>query len=279
MEVAVVGQGEERMGFECKELRFMPAGNSLELAGAINPDFRGMLPNQDDRFYVSRALHNNLDLRKGKAEITARSDALRQARCAWLPRMSTLVELSVTGEEFPLTDPGFSVGLNMDFSAPLVPLHTGIAAGSRGMEERSLGLSSSAEIGENLSGWQSPRIARIGLQKAETKMKRAQRTLEFSILQQLKGRSFLLDTLRLEEERLALQAQRRSIETLMLEIGEITRLEYLQSGIALARQRIDQLSLIVSLFQMEAVLLAESGSEMLERSHRFILVPGPEKMP
>ena len=65
----------------------------------------------------------------------------------------------------------------------------------------------------------------------------------------------------------------------MLEIGEITRLEYLQSGIALARQRIDQLSLIVSLFQMEAVLLAESGSEMLERSHRYILVPGPEKMP
>jgi outer membrane protein TolC len=278
IELAVLEQEQERLEFGFKELLLIPAGNSLELTGAINPDFRGLLPNQDARFYVGRALQNSLDLSKGKAEITARSDALRQARRSWLPRMSTLVELSVTGEEFPLPDPGFSVGLNLDFSTPLVPLHTGITAGSRGMEERSLGLSSSAQIGENLSGWQSPRVARIGLQKAQTKMRSAQRTLEFSVLQQLKGRSFLLDTLRLEAERLALQAERRSIEALMLEIGEITRLEYLQSGIAFARQRIDQLSRIVSLFQMETVLLAECGLDMLERSHRYILVPGSEKM-
>ena len=187
------------------------------------------------------------------------------------PRISTQVELSVAGESFPLTDPGFSVGLSLDFSAPLIPFRTGITAGSPGPEERSLGLSSSAALGENLGGWQTLRMARVELRKAETNMETALRTLEFSILQQLKARAFLLDAIRLEEKRFALQEQRRSIEAVMLEIGEITRLEYLQSGVALARRSIEQLSRIVSLFQMEAVLLAQCGLDILERSHRYIL--------
>jgi outer membrane protein TolC len=237
-----------------------------------------MLPHQEAQYFVECALRNSLDLNKRTAEIKDLSNRVKQARRTWLPRMSTQVELSVTGEDFPLTDPGFAVGLSLDFSAPLVPVSTGIKAGSPGKEERSLGLSSSVGIGENLTGWQTPRIARIGLQKAETEMETAQRALEFSILQQLKGRSFLLDTLRLGEKRLELQAQRLVIEALMLEIGEITRLEYLESGIALARQRIDQLSRIVSLFQMEAVLLAQCGLEMLEHSHRYILRSVSEEM-
>jgi outer membrane protein TolC len=271
IELAVLEQEEDRLEFELKELLHIPPINSLELIGGINPDFRGMLPNEYAQYYIDCATKNNLDLRKQTAEITALADAVKQARGSWLPRMSTQVELSVVGERFPLTDPGFLVGVNLDFSAPLVPFRTGLTAGSRRLEERSLGLSSSAELGENLLGWQSLRIARIALQKAETKMQKVRRTLEYSILQQLKTRSFLLDSLRLEEKKIDLQEQRRSIEALMLEIGEITRLEYLQSGIALARQRIDQLSRIVRLFQLEAMLLAECGSDMLERSHRYIL--------
>lgn len=278
IELAVLQQEEERLEFELKELLHIPPINSLQLTGAINPDFRGMLPNRDVQYYVDCALKESIDLQKRTAEIAALSGVVKQARCSWLPRMSTQVELSVTGEGFPLTDPGFSVGVNLDFSTPFVPLRSGISAGSRGMEERSLGLSSSAQLGENLTGWQSPRIARIGLQKAETEMQAAQRTLEYSVLQQLKRRSFLMDTLRLEDKKLKLQAQRRSIEALMLEIGEITRLEYLQSGIALARQRIDQLARIVSLFQMEAVLLAQCGLDMLEQSHRHILRSEAEEL-
>jgi len=277
IELAVLEQERDRLEFELKELLHIPSINSLELSGAIDPDFRGMLPDADPRYYVDCALKNSLDLRKRTAEITALGDAVKQARCSWLPRVSTQLELSVTGERFPLTDPGFSVGVNLDFSAPLVPFRTGISAGSRRPEERSLGLSSSVELGENLTAWQSLRVARIGLQKAETEIRAAQRTLEFSILQQLKRRSFLLDTLRLEEKKLKLQEQRGSIEALMLEIGEITRLEYLQGGIALTRQRIDQLSRIVSLFQMEAVLLAQCGSDMLQHSHRYILLTDAEE--
>jgi outer membrane protein TolC len=277
IELAVLKQEQDRLEFDLKELLHIPPVDSLELTGVINPDFRGMLSIEDAQYYVDCALKNSLDLRKRTAEITALSDAVKQTRCSWLPRMSTQVELSVAGERFPLTDPGFSVGVNLDFSAPLVPIRTGISAGSRRPEERALGLSSSAELGENLAGWQSLRIARIGLQKAEAERQAAQRTLEYAILQQLERRSSLLDTLRLEEKRLELQAQRRSIEALMLEIGEITRLEYLESGIVLARQRIDQLSSIVSLFQMEAVLLAQCGLEMLERSHRYILRTNAEE--
>jgi outer membrane protein TolC len=278
IELATLQQEEVRLKFELKELLQVPSNHSLVLSGTINPDFRGMLPDREAHYYVECALEYSLDLRKQQAEITDLSNRVKQARCSWLPRMSTLFELSVSGESFPLTNPGFSVGINLDFSAPLAPLHTGITAGSSGVEERSLGLSSSVEVGENLMGWQTPRIARIGLRKAETKMETARKALEFSILQQLKGRSFLLDAILLGENRLELQEQRLSIEALMLDIGEITRLEYLESGIEFTRQRIDHLSRIVSLFQMEAILLAKCGLDTLERSHRHVLCTVPEEL-
>jgi len=278
IELSTLKQEEVRLKFELKELLDVPSNNSLELSGQIDPDFRGMLPDREAQYFVECALENSLDLKKHQAEITGLGYRVKQARCSWLPRMSTQVELSVSGESFPLTDPGFSVGINLDFSAPLAPLRTAVTAGSGGKEERSLGLSSSVDIGENLMGWQTPRIARIELRKAESKMATACRALEFSILQQLEGRSFLLDALRVGDKRLELQTQRLSIEALMLEIGEITRLEYLESGIELARQRIDQLSRIVSLFQVEALLLARFGLDSLEQSHRYILCAVSEEL-
>ena len=132
------------------------------------------------------------------------------------------------------------------------------------------------DIGENLMSWQTPRLARIELRKAETTMATDCRALEFSTLQQLEGRTFLLDALRVGEKRLELQTQRFSIEALMLEIGEITRLEHVESGVELALQRIEQLSRIVSLFQIEALLLARCGLDSLELCHRNILCKGLE---
>lgn len=278
IELSTLEQEETRLKFELKELLDVSSNNSLELSGRINPDFRGMLPNREAQYFVECALENNLDLKKQQAEITGLGNRVKQARCSWLPRMSTQLELSVSGQRFPLTEPGFSVGINLDFSAPLVPFHSELTAGSGGREERLLGLSSTVDIGENLMGWQTPRIARIALRKAEGAMATDCRALEFSILQQLEGRSFLLDALRVADKRLELQTQRLAIEALMLEIGEITRLEYLESGIDLARQRIDQLTRIVSLFQMEALLLARCGLDSLEQSHRHILCTVSEEL-
>ena len=271
IELSALKQDEARLKFEFKELLHVPSHSSLELLGRINPDFRGMLPDREVQYYVECALKNSVDLEKQQAEITNLGNRVQQARYSWLPMMSTQVRLNVSGESFPLTEPGFSIGVNLDFSAPLAPWRTGVSAGSDGEDKRSLGLSSSVDVGENLMGWQAPRLAGIELCKAKTKMLSQCRVLEFSVLQQLEGRTFILDALRVGEKRLELQTQRFSIEALMLEIGEITRLEYLESGIELARQRIDQLSRIVSLFQVEAQLLARCGLDSIEQSHRYIL--------
>jgi len=160
----------------------------------------------------------------------------------------------------------------LDFSTPFIPFRTGISAGSDAIGERSLGMTSSADVGENLEGVQSVRIAGIDLQKAQAEMQSFKLRLEFSVRQQLETRFHLLENLRLEIEKLQLQIQRQAIQALMLEIGEITRLEYLHSGIELTRLRIEQLSRIVSLFQLETSLLALCGLDLLESSHNYILL-------
>jgi len=277
IELALLKQEEKRLAFEIKELLGIEATKVVELSGTINSGFEGVLKVEDVQYYIDAAGRHSSEIQRREAELAALQAALRQARSSWLPRVSTQAEISVSGEGFPLTSPGFSLGLNLDFSTPFIPFRTGITAGSDAIGERSLGMTSSADVGENLEGVQSVRIAGIDLQKAQAEMQSYKRRLEFSVRQQLETRLHLLENLRLEVEKQQLQIQRHSIQALMLEIGEITRLEYLQSGIELARLRMEQLSRIVSLFQLETSLLALCGLDLLDSSHNYILVVEEER--
>ncbi len=277
IELALLKQEEKRLAFEIKELLGIEATRVVELSGTINSGFEGVLNVEDVQYYIDAAGRHSSEIQRREAELAALQAALRQARSSWLPRVSTQAEISVSGEGFPLTSPGFSLGLNLDFSTPFIPFRTGITAGSDALGERSLGMTSSADVGENLEGVQSVRIAGIDLQKAQAEMQSYKRRLEFSVRQQLETRLHLLENLRLEVEKQQLQIQRHSIQALMLEIGEITRLEYLQSGIELARLRMEQLSRIVSLFQLETSLLALCGLDLLDSSHNYILVAEEER--
>jgi len=125
-------------------------------------------------------LPKNQGLWRRDSELAALQAALRQAQNSWLPRVSTQAEISVSGEGFPLVSPGFSLGLSLDFSTPFIPFRTGISAGSDAIGERSLGMTSSADVGENLEGVQSVRIAGIDLQKAQAEMQSFKLRLEFS---------------------------------------------------------------------------------------------------
>lgn len=274
IELALLKQEEKRLVFEIKELLGIEAIRVVELAGTINSSFEGLLKVKDVQYYIDAARRNSYELQRRDSELAALQAALRQAQNSWLPRVSTQAEISVSGEGFPLVSPGFSLGLSLDFSTPFIPFRTSFSAGSDAIGERSLGMTSSADVGDNLEGVQSVRIARIDLQKAQAEMRSFERGLEFSVRQQLETRFHLLENLRLEVEKLQLQIQRHEIQALVLEIGEITRLEYLHSGIELTRLRIEQLSRIVSLFQLETSLLALCGLDLLESSHNYILLAG-----
>jgi len=274
IELGILEQEQESMHFELAQLLEIDPDCSLELSGSINPNYRGMLPEQDPGFYLAQARRNSLDLKHCDADINQARLAVEQARSGWLPRVSAQVEMGVAGEQFPLTDPAFSVGLDLDFATPLIPFHSDLSAGTSRAGERSLGVSSSADIGENLNVLQSHRIARIELYRAEVQRHRQQRNLEYSIHRQFDSRNYLLENLLLEARRLQLQQRRHEIEAVMLDIGEITRVEFLQSGIELVRQRVDQLSRIVSLFQLESNLLAVCAPQMLESAHKRIVLAG-----
>jgi outer membrane protein TolC len=272
IELALLKQEGDRQAHELKELLGVDAACVLELTGVVNADFRGMLEVEEEQFYVEQAGRSSLELKQKEVEIAALFANMQQARRSWLPRVSTQLEISVAGAQFPLTTPGFSVGLNFDFDTPVLPFRTGITAGGTGGGERSLGTTSYASPGTNIEALQSPRTARLELAKAESSRASYRRNLEYTVRQQYRSRCRALDILRLEESRLELQARRYTIEAIMLEMGETTRLQYLQSGVELARRRIEQLSRIVSLFHLEADLLDMCGPEMSRDIHNHILL-------
>ena len=61
---------------------------TLELTCVIDPEFRGMLPVLNARYYVERALSNSNELAEQNEELMILEHAVRQAGRSWLPRIS-----------------------------------------------------------------------------------------------------------------------------------------------------------------------------------------------
>ncbi len=271
IETASMQHEEESLLYRLKKLLRLDQSLAAEPVGRINPDFLGMLPTENADYYLESACKNSAELNNKTLAIACLRRALKAAQLSWLPAISAEAELSLAGEEFPLSEPGFSLGLNFDFNAPLFPVHTGISAGSGKAGQRSAGLSSSIDLVENLESFEAVRIARLQLLKAKTESEEYRNDLFFSIRQQLQLRKHLIETLKLMKEKLDLEQRRHSIQAWKLEIGDITRLEFVQHDIELARLRIGIFTEIVSLFQLESSLLHRCGLKILRTSHKYII--------
>jgi outer membrane protein TolC len=270
IELARSAQEEERLLFELRSALGLGRDHPLILTGRINPEFDGLLGRQDPEYYLAAARAHSLQLQQQRAELFDLQATLRRARFSWVPEVSAQLQLSAYGESFPLTEPGFSVGVSLDWAVPILPGKLSASLGKQNPLERSASSSTSLAVAEDLEGIYSTTVARLNVRRAAAALETADRDLEFAIRQQLRGRAALRDALRLLREKLALAQRRRRVEALMVEIGEITRLEFVESEIELAKLRVEVLAQVVSLFNAEVALLRQCGLPDLEGSHQAL---------
>ena len=188
----------------------------------------------------------------------ARKD-LRRARRSWVPSLSANVELSMSGTSFPLTQPGFAVGVDLDFALPVVPIQTQATAGKQSPLERSAGFTFSSQPGDNLEDLYSAKVARLNVHRTRAGIEDVETDLRFAIREAVKSIEGQRRALALLREKSAIEERRRQIQELELEVGEITRLDLLRAEVDRAQLEIDIIEGVVALFNQEIALVRTAG--------------------
>ncbi|MFP4432575.1 MAG: TolC family protein [Spirochaetaceae bacterium] len=227
--------------------------------GRINPAYSGSLEETTVETYLARARLESLELVQRRVELDNRREELERVRRRWIPAVSATAEVNVSGKSFPLTEPGFSLGLSLSFAAPVLPAETGVTVGRRGELERSTALTASGRPAENLEEIYSEEVALLAAQRSRQGLLDFESDISFTAREGLLQVEAALSALELLREKAALEERRRTVELLQLEVGEITRVKFVEGEIARARLEVELLASVVGLFRSEVALLGSLG--------------------
>jgi outer membrane protein TolC len=240
-------------------------------AGYINPDYTGFITETNSEYWLELAREESLEFISRRFQVSALSDTLQNARFSWLPEISLKFTLTLSGDEYPLTEPGFSLGVNFNFAIPTFPITASTTIGKRDPDERSRSYSLGGNVADNLQEVYSIRVAKLNLAQAANELIDFETDFRFNIQESLINLDNHQRMLNLLFEKLEIEEKRVEIQKLKLELGEIQRIDYLKSEIKLSQLKIELLSNLVTLFTQEVSLLRMSGMPHLIETYSYII--------
>ena len=240
-------------------LLFYPLDDLPFLAGTLNEEFQGRFLEQAENaaFMESMkgmALGNNRDILDRQFQVFQARQQLRDSRLNWIPVIEANADLSVSGQEYPLTEPAFSLGLSFRFDVPLLPSTVNMQAGQSNPDEYNRTLSTTTGVADNLEALRDPLISANSLSLKKMDWEETRRSVAFQVQSlvrqiQLSGRE-----IDLQRERLKLLEEKLVILEMQVSLGEITRLKLVEAQVEYANQRIALIESLVNLYTSEESL-------------------------
>jgi outer membrane protein TolC len=243
-------------------------------AGRLNPDYRGFITELEGAYWRSKAMMGNSELRQLYLRVEEQGELLRHAGRSWLPAVRGSCSLFVSGAEYPLSEPGFEAGLELLFQTPLFPLRAAAEVGKSSPGERSLSGSASSGVLEGMEGLYSKKLARLHLSQATGDLGALKAEIGFQIQELLFNIASLKKSLGLLRERLGIEEERSALQELKLELGQIKRIDFLDSELELSGLRIELVAATVDLYSQEVALLRLCGQTGLVETHSHIVTAG-----
>jgi len=266
--------------FSLATLLYFPLEHLPRLEGFLNTGYRGIYPDriaEGEPFVLEmreKAEEYNKDLMGiYLQEINAQRDLL-DSKIAWIPKIEGKADFSVSGQEYPLNEPSFSVGLDFTFDTPLLPGSLSMQAGKTGPEEHNRGIQADADVLENLGGLVDPYSARSNLYKKQMEKEELRRSIFFQVRSLTETIGMTADRIAVQKEKIAILDDKLRIEEQKMYLGEITRLDYVESEIEIAEQKTALLESIVGLYSREKELEILCGIHGRSEEEHLILYEG-----
>jgi|GEM_PF-6961690 len=277
LSLASTRQDEKRYIFQLSRILEIPPDSLPSIRGRINPDYHGFLLvgknlEKEIERYASLALYQNSDLQKLLIQLENARTTRDQTRRSWIPSINAELELSMSGEELPLSEFGYSLGMVFTFNLPAFPFKTDVSAGKTNPQERSIGNSSSVQLFDNLQGFISGREASLQLAKGYSSYEDRQRNLRFDIEEALTDIDHQMNTISLTQRRMEISRREISILQKEVELGEATRIDLIEEQVSLTQQEAKLIESFVDLYNSEATFLQSCGVRGIAETVKEIIV-------
>ncbi len=278
MEIAVTGMEEDIQNLYLEEKRIifvfsrlleLPSGLTPVLAGSINPDYNGFLHQCID-YYIGNSVGNSSTIKELVLSLEKAKNEYRLASNKF-PEVSAAGSFFIAGEDFPLTEKGFSISLSLSFNYPGIPLSITGSAGSENINERSRSLTAETSPFGGLENYYLKEGAEAALKRREYELSSFLLNNEFEIRKLFIEIESGVKELGLLRRKLKVSERKEEIEKLQLALGEIKRIDFIENGIALVKEKIRLLDSVSELYRKEIRLLRLCGIINIKDTAGFLI--------
>jgi len=200
------------------------------------------------------AREKNPDIEQARFSIAKKQAELRYASNSWMPALSLTGNFTLTGQRYPLNRYNWSVGINIDFSGPWFANKAGVQAGIESPNDRTAFVQDSFYVLPDPAAAFGKKQAQVSLSLEREK---------YNVILERTGRmaNNAVEKCALAEQKrvlalgaLALSSEKRRIEEIRLSLGQITRLELMETLIEHTQREIAAVEAAASLLEAEREL-------------------------
>lgn len=259
-----------QLDFQFRKLTGLEDVN-FQFSDSISPSYGGIqIPDDPNiaREIIDYAKLHNQELQKMRIQISQTKKHMQMPGI--LPLISIEGRVSMSGNQFPLQHPEYSVQLHLQFPHKAFPLQ--ISGGITEKAGASFGTNSGVSVSpfQDLQFLIESRSAELQLKNLEYQYKESVTDIEHMIQSTLNSLKQFRKKIDLTKQTLSVQAQQLKISSYQWEKGLITHAEFMKTQMEYQNSTIGLLEAIFQLMQQERQLAATIGVDSLSE---FILSP------
>lgn len=208
-----------------------------------------ILPSQDLLF--SLAVEQNKEYEKLEYQILQTREQIKLARRQFVPQVSLEGSISLSGNQFPLSQPQSNLSISLRFPASGSPISATISAGRQSTSSRNQLTSISGDPLQSITGTLDLRSLEASLRSQEDQLAEVTQNLRLEIENITDQYSLKKEQLNLERDRLALEKRRYRVLVQQWELGEINQLDLISANTSISKNEIALLDRVMELIQTE----------------------------
>lgn len=200
----------------------------------------------------------NLELRQYKQSLELSKKQLKYQKAIWIPSVSFETNFSVSGINYPLTEPSFTIKFNVAFdSNPFLPLNYSNSMGLEDERINKISHNANTTITAQPTYFANQKLQNLSIIDSINNLKLKRQSLSEQLLQLIAQHDDCIDSINILEKSLALYEKKLAISKEEIARGEKMRIDYLKDLEDYAEEKIKydsvKNSLYNSWYQLELI--------------------------
>lgn len=240
--------------FQFKTLLNLPIDTEIALKKIKFHDYLGFQLPWNITEFKEICLRSSTEYKSAKLEIEKQRIQLKLSKLNFIPTLKLNGTVGFSGNDFPLTDPTYTLAVEVAFNNKSFPTTGNLSIGKSGEHTLNRGSTIGVEPFKDLSGPITKKKAEVALENAVYKLKKLNELIPFQAERSYKLYNQSKEELLLESELLELEDKKMNILNMKFQLGEIEYSKLLTARNNYSQSEMSYLEKILALLEQEKQL-------------------------